>query len=173
MIFSLLINMKMPTIVGIFIFISRENFMLSWVEHEERCGRGSWLHWFSLLCYVFTTIIVCLLLWLLTGNVLWQWHLMDVFLLCVSINKSYQTVARSHKATVTVQQPPKAPKIINKVNQEMPQLRSLVFQRHWKKKRWGKQTMTRQSYTVEITEIQTTKECNRITSLECQQQQLL
>ena len=26
--FSLLINMKMPTIVGIFIFISRENFML-------------------------------------------------------------------------------------------------------------------------------------------------
>ena len=26
---SLLINMKMPTIVGIFIFISRENFMLS------------------------------------------------------------------------------------------------------------------------------------------------
>ena len=27
--FSLLINMKMPTIVGIFIFTSRENFMLS------------------------------------------------------------------------------------------------------------------------------------------------
>ena len=26
--FSLLINMKMPTIVGIFIFMSRENFML-------------------------------------------------------------------------------------------------------------------------------------------------
>ena len=26
---ALLINMKMPTIVGIFIFISRENFMLS------------------------------------------------------------------------------------------------------------------------------------------------
>ena len=25
----------MPTIVGIFIFISRENFMLSWVEHEK------------------------------------------------------------------------------------------------------------------------------------------
>ena len=32
---SLLINMKMPTIVGIFIFISRENFTLSWVEHEK------------------------------------------------------------------------------------------------------------------------------------------
>ena len=32
---SLLINMKMPTIVGIFILISRENFMLSCVEHEN------------------------------------------------------------------------------------------------------------------------------------------
>ena len=29
--FSLLINMKMPTIVGIFIFISREIFMLSYI----------------------------------------------------------------------------------------------------------------------------------------------
>ena len=28
-------NMKMPTIYGIFIFVSRENFMLSWVEHEN------------------------------------------------------------------------------------------------------------------------------------------
>ena len=27
--------MKMPTIVGIFIFISRENFMLSWDKHEK------------------------------------------------------------------------------------------------------------------------------------------
>ena len=27
--------MKMPTIIGIFIFISRENFMLNWVEHEK------------------------------------------------------------------------------------------------------------------------------------------
>ena len=32
---SLVINMKMPTIVGIFIFISRENYMLSCVEHEK------------------------------------------------------------------------------------------------------------------------------------------
>ena len=30
--FSQLINMKMPTIVGIFIFISREKFMLSYVK---------------------------------------------------------------------------------------------------------------------------------------------
>ena len=29
------INMKMPTIVGIFIYISREIFMLSRVEHEK------------------------------------------------------------------------------------------------------------------------------------------
>ena len=32
---SLLINMKMPTYVGIFIFVSRENFMLSLFEHEN------------------------------------------------------------------------------------------------------------------------------------------
>ena len=32
---SLLINMKMPTIVVIFIFISRENFMLSLVKYEK------------------------------------------------------------------------------------------------------------------------------------------
>ena len=28
-------NTKMPTMVGIFMFISRENFMFSWVEHEN------------------------------------------------------------------------------------------------------------------------------------------
>ena len=32
---SLVINMKMPTVVGIFMFISRENFMLSLFEHEK------------------------------------------------------------------------------------------------------------------------------------------
>ena len=32
---SLLINMKMPTIVAIFISVSRDNFMLSWVMHEK------------------------------------------------------------------------------------------------------------------------------------------
>ena len=36
--FSLLINMKMPTIVGIFIFISREIFMLSYVKQERICN---------------------------------------------------------------------------------------------------------------------------------------
>ena len=33
--FLLLINVKMPTIVGILTFMSRKNFMLSWVEHEK------------------------------------------------------------------------------------------------------------------------------------------
>ena len=33
--FSLLMNMKMPTFVGIFIFISRENYILSRVEHKK------------------------------------------------------------------------------------------------------------------------------------------
>ena len=32
----LLMSTKMPTIISIFIFISRVNFMLSWVEHEKR-----------------------------------------------------------------------------------------------------------------------------------------
>ena len=35
MLFFLFINVKMSTIVGILIFMSRKNFMLSWVEHEK------------------------------------------------------------------------------------------------------------------------------------------
>ena len=35
MLFFPLINVKMPTIVGILTFMSRNNFMLSWVEHEK------------------------------------------------------------------------------------------------------------------------------------------
>ena len=35
MLFLPLINVKMPTIVGILTFMSRKNFMLSWVEHEK------------------------------------------------------------------------------------------------------------------------------------------
>ena len=35
MLFFLLINVKMPTIVGILTFVSRKNSMLSWVEHEK------------------------------------------------------------------------------------------------------------------------------------------
>ena len=35
-VFIMLINVKMPTIVGILTFISRINFMLSWVEHEKK-----------------------------------------------------------------------------------------------------------------------------------------
>ena len=33
--FFLLINIKMPTNVGILIFISRKDFMLNWVEYEK------------------------------------------------------------------------------------------------------------------------------------------
>ena len=33
--FSLFMNMEMPTLVGVFIFMVRENFMLSRVEHEK------------------------------------------------------------------------------------------------------------------------------------------
>ena len=44
---SLLINMKMPTIVGIFTFISRENFMLSRAEHEKR-----FITWRPVLCLI-------------------------------------------------------------------------------------------------------------------------
>ena len=35
MLFFLLINVKMPTTVGILTFISRKNFMLNCVEHEK------------------------------------------------------------------------------------------------------------------------------------------
>ena len=37
-IFILLINAKMPTTVGILAFMSRINFMLSSVEHENICN---------------------------------------------------------------------------------------------------------------------------------------
>ena len=33
--FSMLINVKMPTLVGILTFISMLNFVLSWIEHEK------------------------------------------------------------------------------------------------------------------------------------------
>ena len=35
MLFFPLINVKMPTIVGILTFMSMKNSMLSWVEHEK------------------------------------------------------------------------------------------------------------------------------------------
>ena len=35
MLFFLLINVKMPTIVGILTFMSRKNFMLNSIEHEK------------------------------------------------------------------------------------------------------------------------------------------
>ena len=58
MIFSLLINMKMPTI-GIFIFITRENLMLSWVEHEKKkfYNRRAGYSWTSLI--LFYNLYIC------------------------------------------------------------------------------------------------------------------
>ena len=35
MLFFLLINVKMPSIVGILTFMSRKNFLLSSIEHEK------------------------------------------------------------------------------------------------------------------------------------------
>ena len=35
-VFILLMNVKMPTIVGILTFMSRINFMLSWVEYKKK-----------------------------------------------------------------------------------------------------------------------------------------
>ena len=35
-VFILLMNVKMPTIVGILTFMSRINVMLSWIEHEKK-----------------------------------------------------------------------------------------------------------------------------------------
>ena len=35
MLFFLSIKVEMPTIVGISTFMSRKNFILSWVEHEK------------------------------------------------------------------------------------------------------------------------------------------
>ena len=47
---SLLIDMKMPTKVGIFIFISRENFMLSSVEYENSFITLGHVRWFNPIC---------------------------------------------------------------------------------------------------------------------------
>ena len=52
-VFILLINVKMPTIVGILTFMSRINFVLSRVEHEnflspKSLGPGVFFHSFSI-----------------------------------------------------------------------------------------------------------------------------
>ena len=54
-VFIMLINVKMPTIVGILAFMSRINFILSWVEHGKcfiTSGPGLYIctHW-SILWY--------------------------------------------------------------------------------------------------------------------------
>ena len=41
-VFIMLTNVKMPTIVGILTFMSRINFVLSWVEQEKVDNLGAW-----------------------------------------------------------------------------------------------------------------------------------
>ena len=53
---SLLINMKMPTVVGIFIFISRENFMLDGVEAELNMKKVYNLG--ARVCYSFAALVI-------------------------------------------------------------------------------------------------------------------
>ena len=58
--FILLINVKMPTIVGILTFMSRINFDLSWVEHDKSFitpGPGFWLRQFLIISYL---LLFCL-----------------------------------------------------------------------------------------------------------------
>ena len=62
-VFIMLINVKMPTIVGILTFMSRINFVLSWVEYEKSfisSGPGSKdiVHGYSLLgCHYCKSIL--------------------------------------------------------------------------------------------------------------------
>ena len=41
-VFIMLINVKMPTIVGILTFMSMIDFVLSWVEHKKFHSLGAW-----------------------------------------------------------------------------------------------------------------------------------
>ena len=41
-VFIMLINVKMPTTVGILTFMTRINFVLSWVEHEKFYNLRAW-----------------------------------------------------------------------------------------------------------------------------------
>ena len=59
MLFFLLINVKMPTTVDILTFMSRNNFMLSLVEHEflkNLEARTSFRHYFAGACIYLSTI---------------------------------------------------------------------------------------------------------------------
>ena len=44
MVVFLLINVKMPTVVGILTFLNRKNFMLNWVEHDFFITSGPGIH---------------------------------------------------------------------------------------------------------------------------------
>ena len=53
-VFILLINVKMPTVVGILTFMSRINFVLSLVEHRESfitSGPGETVHMYRIFYF--------------------------------------------------------------------------------------------------------------------------
>ena len=57
-VFIMLINIKMPTIVGILTFMSRINFMLSWVENENSfITSGPAAHLRDILVYVLPYVV--------------------------------------------------------------------------------------------------------------------
>ena len=63
--------MKMPAIAGIFIFISRKNFMLSWVEYKK-----SFIVQYLILSYVSSDASIPILTVLSTslGKTFFAWH---------------------------------------------------------------------------------------------------
>ena len=63
----MLINVIMPTIVGILTFMSKINFVLSWVEHGKSfitSGPGflaTYVYAHAILCFLYAHAILCFL----------------------------------------------------------------------------------------------------------------
>ena len=77
MLFFPLINVQMPTIVGILTFMSRKNFMLYWVEHEKSfitSGPGC-LYWPQPISTFTVWLALVTNTWPLTQRVLPPWQL--------------------------------------------------------------------------------------------------
>ena len=79
----MLINVKMPTILGILTSMSRINFMLSWVEHEKKFyNLKAWL--FTLIVFLLQCEYLCLLVYkclflVVPWVVQWSvWHLLVI-----------------------------------------------------------------------------------------------
>ena len=77
--FMLLINVKMPTIIGILTFMSRINFVLSWVEYEKfynLSARGR---------ERITSMKVCGRIWVRTHNPVLAAHRPTGYRLCCTL----------------------------------------------------------------------------------------